>query len=180
MSTPLETSDDELAAVVRAKGPTARECYETLYARHAPLLLAFLRARMGRDADDVHQEVWVRVWERPHQFQGGNFRAWIHTIARNCMADRARKTKPDQLMESDDVAVKRSPLADMLGREEKLQFQKCLEHLPNRHRDVVTKVLAGLEYEELCEQLGMTRGTAYKLYCEAKQRLTECVKRGSP
>ena len=42
----------------------------------------------------------------------------------------------------------------------------------------MTKVLAGREYDELCEELGMNKGTAYKLYCEAKQRLTECVKRG--
>lgn len=179
-TTPAETTDDELAARVRAKQAGSREAYEQLYRRHGPLLLAFLRARVGAEADDLHQEVWVRVWERPHLFHGGNFRAWVHTIARNSMTDRARKTKPTQLAESDDVTVRHTPVLEILGREEKVQFQLCLQKLPGRHREVVDKVLAGVDYEELCQEMGLSKGTAYKLFCEAKQRLAECVQRASP
>src|SRR3954466_4180261 len=100
-ATPTETdpSEDELAACIARRDDSyrarqaARAAFEQLYGRHARLLSAFLAARVRRgEVDDLHQEVWHRVWLRlPGQFRGGNFRAWLHQIARHALIDRGRK-----------------------------------------------------------------------------------------
>jgi hypothetical protein len=64
-----EQTDDQLAAAAARRGNSdlglraAQEAFEQLYRRHAPLLLAFIAARVGpADREDLHQEVWRRAW----------------------------------------------------------------------------------------------------------------------
>src|SRR4051794_32734263 len=95
-----DPSDDELAARIARRGDSdealrvARAAFEQLYQRHARLLSAFLTTRVRRsELDDLHQEVWQRVWLRlpAHYQQRGQFRAWLHQIARNALIDHGRK-----------------------------------------------------------------------------------------
>src|SRR5947209_3692009 len=98
-------SDEELAAEIAGRDASerafraAREAFEGLYRRHAPLLLAFLSSRVhASERDDLHQDIWQRVWvSLPAQFQGGNFRAWLHKIARNAIIDLGRKKRSSAL-----------------------------------------------------------------------------------
>jgi RNA polymerase sigma-70 factor, ECF subfamily len=97
-----EQTDDRLAATAAARGNSelalraARDAFEQLYRRHAPLLLAFITARVGpADREDLHQEVWRRAWHHlPEQFHGGNFGAWLYQIARHVLIDHGKKKKP--------------------------------------------------------------------------------------
>ena len=59
-----------------------------------PLLLAFVAQRVpSSDCDDLHQEVWQRVWASlPENYQSNNLRAWLHQIARNAIIDLSRKS----------------------------------------------------------------------------------------
>src|SRR5262245_16221395 len=96
---PEALTDEHLAAAVarRAESPhAAREAqaaFRALYDRHARRLLAFLAGRLKSAAvDDVHQEVWQRVWQHSGAgFRGGNFRAWLYAVARNCVTDHQRR-----------------------------------------------------------------------------------------
>src|SRR5262249_46401761 len=87
---PSAPSDEQLAVCLTPprKSSAARDAeaaFQQLYQRHARPLLAFLAGRVRRDLlDDVHQTVWLRVWERtPERIEGGNFRAWLFQVARN-------------------------------------------------------------------------------------------------
>ena len=103
-------SDEQLISVIVRRGGSdaemraARFAFEMLYRRRAALLLAFLSSRVASgDRDDLHQEIWVRVWNRlPDQFQGGNFRAWLHQIARK------RRLAAKHEARSESVAIRRS------------------------------------------------------------------------
>jgi len=64
-------TDEELAGVVAGRrkphadeqGATA--AFEELYDRYASRLLAYLSARRSLgDVEDLHQAVWMRVWDR--------------------------------------------------------------------------------------------------------------------
>ena len=81
----VDTTDDELAATCarQDESPHARRlaeaAFHTLYDRHAKRLLAFLGGKVNMAAlDDVHQDVWAKVWQGVSGFRGGNFRAWVH------------------------------------------------------------------------------------------------------
>jgi len=63
-------SDEELAAEIARRDASerafraARDAFEGLYRRHAPLLLAFLSSRVhASDRDDLHQDI---VYQRFH------------------------------------------------------------------------------------------------------------------
>ena len=113
-------SDTQLAAVVARRGDSeparlaACDAFERLYRRYAPLLLAFLASRVrAGERDDLHQEVWQRVWHHlPDQFRGGNFRAWLHQIARHAIIDQGRKRRPEPLMAQEALPDGRDEPAD--------------------------------------------------------------------
>lgn len=86
-----EADDDRLAE--RSRRGDAR-ALGSLYCRHAPPLLRYLRARgLGRDdAEDILHETFVRLLEgRGSYVPRGRFRAWLFTVATRLAIDRSRQ-----------------------------------------------------------------------------------------
>lgn len=180
-------SDEQLAAVVAKREESdanrlrAQDAYGALYERHGRRLMAFLATRVPRsDLDDVSQEVWQRVWlYLPKQFTGGNFRAWLHQIARNHLIDRSRRKRTDQLGEevqySDPKAEQ--PGERLLGEERERVLESCLERLGDKMEALVRARLTGDDYDDICTRLGIPTGQVYKLFHQAKSQLATCVER---
>lgn len=65
-----------------------------LYAEHGGAVLAYATKLTGdrAAAEDVLQETLVRAWRKPEVFVNGkgSVRAWMFTVARNLVVDRAR------------------------------------------------------------------------------------------
>src|SRR5262245_3171539 len=84
-SNTAEATDEELAAACARRDDSphhrrlAETAFHTLYDRHAKRLLAFLGGRVNMAVlDDVHQDVWAKVWRTlANGFRGSNFRAWV-------------------------------------------------------------------------------------------------------
>ena len=169
-------SDEELAAEIARRDASerafraARDAFEGLYRRHAPLLLAFLSSRVhASDRDDLHQEIWQRVWASlPAQFQGGNFRAWLHQIARNAIIDLGRKKRPAHLGDLRTLVDGRPDHARSLG----LEFAG--DARPSRP-ELVRARLGGDSYTDICGRLGLRPEQAHKLFHQAKAQLKTCV-----
>lgn len=182
-------SDEQLAEVIARRGPSggsagaARAAFEQLYHRHARLLLAFLAGRAGRnDVDDIHQEVWQRVWHRlPDAFRGGDFRAWLYQIARNALIDLGRKKRPEALGDDEALADARVslPVERLLEQERAEILRRCLERLGPEAAALVRARLGGDSYPEICRRLSMKPERAHKLFHLAKDQLQTCVERAS-
>jgi RNA polymerase sigma factor (sigma-70 family) len=182
-----EQTDEQLAAAAARRGDSdrapraARDAFERLYRRHAPLLLAYLAARARpSDRDDLHQEVWRRAWDHlPKRFDGRDFSAWLYQIARNALIDHGRKRKPETLADPEVVPDGRAGRDDdRLVEQERMEaLRRCLEKLSAQAAAVVRARLAGEKYSELCRRLGLTPEQAYKLLNSAKDKLKTCVER---
>jgi RNA polymerase sigma factor (sigma-70 family) len=89
--------------------------FEKVYQRLAPVVLAFLKSKCfgAVDANDVAQDVWKNAFRGWNRFDGANPKAWMFTIARNCLTDSIRRTGRDQStsLES-DVAVAESEISE--------------------------------------------------------------------
>lgn len=184
MQAPLHdpaAADEELAAAVARAGPEAQTAFAALYERHARPLLLFLAARLARShLDDVHQEIWTRIWQSlPTGFHGGNFRAWLFQIARNHLIDLARKKKPEGLPADYDVADRGGVHAEaLLVEQERLtRLRHCLEKLDARSQKVVRARLEGIAYEELARELDLKSATVHQVFHRAKEQLQDCVGR---
>lgn len=85
-------TDSELIVEI-GRGDEA--AYRMLYERWKPLLVGLIirrHPRLRSDAEDIAQEVLLRVWKAAPRFDGsrGSARAWIWTIAVNDANDRER------------------------------------------------------------------------------------------
>src|SRR5262245_23358240 len=188
----VEARDDELAAACarRDESPHARRvaeaAFRTLYDRHARRLIAFLAGRVGRAAlEDVHQEVWAKVWRAvPTRFRGGDFRAWLYQIARNLVIDQRRKRMPEPLPDESRLIDRRQlDAARSVESDRCAALARCLQKLERVNAwvaDLVRSRASGESYDVYCERTGMPADKAYRAFHQAKAQLQACVEGTSP
>jgi RNA polymerase sigma-70 factor, ECF subfamily len=142
---------------------------ETAFARlcdvfAGPVLGEALRHLADRAAaEDVTQEVFLRIWRNARTFDPvrGSAEAWIATIARNAARDalRRRRTTVDEAVEerSDPAA---DPPADVANAAESLVLQAAVAELPPPQREVIELAYwRGLSQAEIAERLALPLGT---------------------
>jgi len=185
-SNSVETPDDQLAAACARRGdPHARRlghaAFRTLYDRHAKRLLAFLGGRVSMAVlDDVHQDVWAKAWQAlPAGYRGGNFRAWIHRIARNVVIDHLRRRRHEPLADDGEVVDRRQwDRSRAVEPDRHDALARCLQKLERasaRLADLVRSRAGGESYDSYCARTGMPADQAYRAFHRAKAQLQACV-----
>jgi RNA polymerase sigma factor (sigma-70 family) len=131
-------------------------------------------------AKDVHQEVFLSIWQRWHKFNGRlNWSAYLYKVTvRKAidLAKRSRKGLPIQFGSEQQVTTE-EPDAEM--RKEQLQHQlaRCLARLPKRQADVfVLSRIEGLAYEKIAEMLGCSESTVRVHLHRATKNLTQLLR----
>lgn len=164
-----------------SSAPLAADTAEflALYEEHGRQLLAWLATRVARsDLDDVHQEIWTKVWaKKKESFKGGNFRAWLFRVARNHLVDRFEKKPATPLMEDPEAthvdARQETPCEIAIDRERREVLSRCLKRLSEVRRRVVELRLAGGDYDTIATELGITAAQAHSHFFAAKKQLRE-------
>lgn len=154
-----------------------------LYEEHAPRLLSWLAGRVPRSrVDDLHQEVWLRVVRAYEtQFEGGNFRAWLFTIARNLIYDGAGNAARRNTRSLEDMPTlphdRKAPeppeiAADM---ERRRLLADCISRLGEPQRSIVALRMAGEDYKTIEATISVAAARATAYFHAAKQLLKTCV-----
>jgi RNA polymerase sigma-70 factor (ECF subfamily) len=136
-----ETSDpdEELVARVARGDPAA---VQALVARKLPRMLALGRRMLGDpiEAEDVAQEVFLRVWRQAPNWKPGaaRFDTWMHRVALNLCYDRLRRRREEPTAEPPErpdpgPAPDRGLLAAELGK----RVDAALARLPERQREAI-------------------------------------------
>ena len=164
----LAAQRGDRAALERVLVEVRRAVLRYLLARRIPL----------GDAEDLAQEVCVSVmgvvptW----QDQGRPFWAYVFTVVRGRVADRARRdargreTATENLPERVDTASGPEELAVL--RESSSHLADLLDTLPPTQRDaLVLRVVVGLSPAEVAEALGLAHGSVHVLVNRAVNKL---------
>jgi RNA polymerase sigma-70 factor, ECF subfamily len=170
-----EASDDELVAAV-AKGDE-RSC-RVLMDRHLARIVALGRRMLGNqaDAEEVAQEVFLRVWTHADRWEPGRaqFGTWLHRVAANLCLDRLRRARGtvdiDEMpnLESDEPGPDRQLEARQLAA----RVEKALQQLPERQRAaMVLSHYQGLSNIETAEILDVTVEAVESLLSRARRQL---------
>lgn len=160
-------------------GTAETEDFLAVYEEHARPLLAWLSTRVPRsDLDDVHQEIWTKVWAKKREsFKGGNFRAWLFTVARNHLVDRHEKKPATPLMQDPEEAHidarQATPCEIAIDRERHEVLIRSLAVLGDVRRQVVEMRLAGRDYDAISTELGISAAQAHSHFFAAKRQLRE-------
>lgn len=120
----------------------------------------------SNDANDLVQEVLLRVRKGLANYQPGSFEGWLWRITRNAFLDGIRKQKrrptaplPDEI---DRWELAQSPGADVEYARVTLgdDIQKALLQLPVEFREAVVMCdVVGLSYEEIAASVAVPIGT---------------------
>ncbi len=127
--------------------------------------VAYRLAGNHDDAQDLVQEVLVRVQRGLATYRPGSMEGWLSRITTNAFLDevRRRKRRPaDSLPDEIDRLPVGTPSADEALARESLpdHVQAALQRLPEEYRvAVILCDIVGMSYYEIAESVGIPVGT---------------------
>ncbi|MDF9799980.1 RNA polymerase sigma factor (sigma-70 family) [Catalinimonas alkaloidigena] len=135
------------------------------------------------DADDVVQEVFIKVWKNLGSFAGSSqLFTWIYRIATNeCLRFLEKKKKKRFWISMSDASTELASKLDtsshISGDEVQKKLQKALLKLPDKQRLVFNlKYFEELKYDEMAEITGTSVGSLKASYHHAVKKIEEDVK----
>jgi len=155
-------ADAELADVALAASGDPH-AFERLYRSHVARVHSLARRMTSAEhADELAQDVFVRVWEKIGTFRGeAAFGTWLHRLAINVILGR-RTALGTQRQRFDDTEGALDDVADRrAGPELGLDFETAIARLPPGARQVfVLHDVEGFRHEEIGNMLGVAVGTS--------------------
>jgi RNA polymerase sigma-70 factor (ECF subfamily) len=187
----LRALDD--SGVVSAFLEGESRAFDELVNRYQNRLLNFVYRTTGdrERAEDLVQEVFVRVYRHIHRFdRSRKFSTWIYTIASNLAKNELRNRSRNPLVlfqtirrnwEDDDRPLQfedPGSRPDDLYRKRHLRevVEDAVEKLPPHHRNVfVLRELEGKSYEEIAEITSCNLGTVKSRLNRARNAFASLV-----
>jgi RNA polymerase sigma-70 factor (ECF subfamily) len=119
-----------------------------------------------RAAEDVSQDVFVAIWERPEAFdpERGSLRTWLGTLAHRRAVDYVRREEARRRRAERDASRRASvpdveEIAVALVTAERVR--EALDLLPDEQRRAIQLAyFGGKTYRQVAEVLGIPEGTA--------------------
>lgn len=159
-----------------AKGD--RESLHTLYdgCRQAVYLYAFSILRDAGPAEDIVQEVFLKIWANAQGYHSGTCpMAWIFTITRNEAVTCLRKKKRETASSLDEEDFGSAPPPDDRVLQ-KLSVEEALSSLCADDRQIiVAHILGGLTFGAIGHLIGMPLPTVAFRYSKAVKRLRQLL-----
>lgn len=136
---PLEDPDLDL---VRRVGRGDGAACAALVDRHLPRIVALAGRMLGNraDAEEVAQEVFLRVWQQAARWRPGEakFSTWLHRVAVNLCHDRLRRRRETGLdAAGDPPSGEPPPGTELQRRAVAARVERALAQLPERQRSAI-------------------------------------------
>ncbi len=151
-------------------------------------VLSLLQNR--EDAEDVTQEVFIRIYQTQASFKGeSSLSTWIYRISVNKSLDfiKSKKSKKrfalvrslfsDQESTAPVVPDFVHPGVVLERKEEAAVLLKAIDRLPEKQKIAFTlSKMEDLSYAEICEVMGATLSSVESLLFRAKQNLQQYLR----
>jgi len=158
----------------------------------------------SKEAEDITQEVFIKMWRNLHKFNpeknlapyrtecpGSGFKTWIFAIAKNTAIDwlKKKKTVPFSSFENEKGEnfllaglASLDPLPDEIScrLESRAKLALATESLSPRYKTVLSLYYDNqLNFREIAERLGESLNTAKSRHRRALIKLKQCLDNGS-
>lgn len=145
--------------------------------------LAVSFARNRAEAEDLTQEVFLKLWQNLHRYTpGSSFRAWAYRVARNLFVDAYRRARDvRQATWVDPEFLELLPGSDdphtRAVRNQRLRIaREALARLPEElARLLLLRDFADWSYEELAAEFDVPLGTVKSRLNRARRELASAV-----
>ncbi|RPK58725.1 ECF RNA polymerase sigma factor SigE [Streptomyces sp. ADI96-02] len=149
--------------------------------------LAYRLTGNQHDAEDLTQEVFVRVFRSLSTYTPGTFEGWLHRITTNLFLDMVRRKQRIRFDSLGDDAAERLPSREPSPQQVfndthfDADVQQALDTLaPEFRAAVVLCDIEGLSYEEIAATLGVKLGTVRSRIHRGRSHLRKALKHRSP
>jgi RNA polymerase sigma factor (sigma-70 family) len=157
-----------------ARGDTS--AFERVYQAHLGRVHNLARRMAGPEsADELTQDVFVRVWQKLGTFRGESaFATWLHRLAVNVIVERFRAlgTARDRFLADGEAVLERLPGAGPGRHDARMDLDAAMKRLPPGARTVfVLHDVEGYRHEEIGQMLGVSIGTSKSQLHRARMTL---------
>lgn len=167
------------AELLRAIAGGDRSAFDRLSRRHLDRAYGVALRMTGSraDAEDVVQDVFLRLWQRPEAWRPGQaqFSTWLYRVVVNRCLDLKRRPKGTDL---DSVEEPQAPDANaedsLLDAERSRALDGAVNQLPERQRAaIVLTYTAGLRNAEAASAMDISVKAFEALLVRAKRELRD-------
>lgn len=173
-----EDSDEGL--LERVAGGEA-PAFSELVRRHGPRVLALARRILGSEADaqDIVQDVFIRLWKQAASWEarGARLSTWLHRVTVNlCMnhIERVHKRGAPLDTQGDEMIDPSAPVEEQLSAAERVAaLHAAIDALPERQRAAIALFYtAGASTAETAGVLGLSVKATESLLLRARRGLS--------
>ncbi len=132
-----------------------------------------LRAR--EDAEDITQDVFIKLWQNWQRLDHSKLNAWLMRVAHNAVVDHVRKHKKaneqvDDYAELEDQASEEYSGGDLDDRAFKQQLMEAIKSLDDPFRSIlVMRDIEGMSYTDIQQSLDIS-ASQVKVYLHRGRR----------
>lgn len=134
---------------------------ESLIEKYRKPLYAYIHnMQSGQDADEIFQEVWLKIIRNPSMYSKKNFFGWLITIAHNLIIDKVRQSKWETSLDAENnenismlnVIPARcdDPRRSLELKEIEIRIREVIASLPTEQREVfLLRVQVNMPFKEI-------------------------------
>lgn len=146
------------------------------------IALRFLRN--AADAEDVVQDVMLKVWSNPGIWQSGRgkFTTWLYRVVTNRCVDLRRRPATEKMDEAPEVIDDRPDAEATLHQGEvNTLLERAMARLPPQQRiALILSYTDGMSNAEIAEIMETTVTAVESLLKRGRQQLRELLRRAEP
>ena len=185
-----ETTDEKRLIKLAQEGDS--RAFEKLVQTYDQRVLALAMQLVGNrdDAQDIYQEVFMRVFKQIHNFRfNSEFYTWLYRIVVNCAITYRKKRNRDYHTSLDEIADKEKgwqwfpadtaqpPDKIIINKEIRQKIENSLCLLSLKQRVVfVLRFFQDFKIKEVAQIMGCTEGTVKNYLFRATQKMRKELK----
>jgi RNA polymerase sigma-70 factor, ECF subfamily len=178
----LADGQEEPSGVLEAARAGDLAAFELLMRRYERLVLVTAVRLLGSlpDAQDVSQEVFLKLYRNLGKVAEGGLSSWLYRVTVNACHDQRRRRRPESPVEDAGplAAPGSDPHQSVTEAERRRVVGLSLRMLPEKERAaVVLRDLEGLSTEEVARVLGSSEATVRSQISKARVKMRGFVGR---
>ncbi len=143
---------------------------------------AYYSLRAKEDAEDVTQEVFIKLWQHWRKIDHSKVGGWLMRVAHNAVVDYVRKQKPsvdgiDQFADVEAQTIDEGTSASIDQDKVKEGLMEAIELLDEPFKSIlIMRDIQGLSYAEVQESLEISESQVKVYLHRARRKLRESEK----